>query len=133
MPSQRYARNFSYNTHAAWNTFFYPFNMFPSTPFEHSHHLTPPTSFPSEESFSNLSIGGGDGHLFHHRLGGNFAEEQFTIVMLAYKRETILIDLLEKYVRLPHLHSIIVVWNALGTEISQVIRFFLYEVSKNWF
>lgn len=63
-----------------------------------------------------MSYGGGDGKFFNHHLSGNQAEEQYTIVILTYKREKILSDLLAKYLKYPYLHSIVVVWNNQQTK-----------------
>lgn len=83
---------------------------------------------------TNASLGGSDGKFFHHRLGGNFPDEQFTIVILTYRREALLMDALEGYLRVPYLHSVIVVWNAVdpvvepSSEFQQ--RFHLYVASR---
>jgi hypothetical protein len=130
--SADYTRNYTQNTFTAWNVYYHPFNSFPSTPFdhqlannafasEHSHDVLERTV----DGLANITIGGGDGRLFHNGLGGNYKNEQFTIIILSYKRERILIDLLDRYLKLPYLNSIIVVWNALDTEISHVRFYFI--------
>jgi hypothetical protein len=132
--SDTYARNYTQNVFAAWNVYYYPFNMFPSTPFDqqitslYANTLEANKGLTKIESMGNFSLGGGDGRLFHNELGGNFKSEQFTIVILSYKRDSILSDLIEKYVKLPFLHSIIIVWNALDVKISQVfVKLLLYS------
>ena len=44
-------------------------------------------------------------------MSGNYPEEQYTIVILTYKREKILSEQLSKFLKYPYLHSIVVVWN----------------------
>ena len=48
---------------------------------------------------------------FMHSLGGNHVYEQFTLVILSFKRHNLLRKSLEMLNGLPYLHSIIVVWN----------------------
>jgi alpha-1,4-N-acetylglucosaminyltransferase EXTL3 len=52
-------------------------------------------------------------------LSGNYQQEQFTLVVLTFKRESMLVDMLSKYVNLPYLHSILVVWNAVDSRPSE--------------
>lgn len=80
----------------------------------------------------NSSLGGGDGKFFNHMLGGNYKEEQFTIVILTYQRETALINRVEAYLKLPYLHSIIVIWNEVNTRPSSQFetKFYFYLASK---
>lgn len=82
--SPHYAANFTLDIHSAWNVYYYPFNLFPSTPFDQN-----PVSSEArvnnydarvEEIDANFTIGGGDGRVFQHHLGGNYPEEQFTVV-----------------------------------------------------
>ncbi|KAL1473759.1 hypothetical protein MTO96_038486 [Rhipicephalus appendiculatus] len=56
---------------------------------------------------------GGSGKEFGEVLGGNVPREQFTVVMLTYEREAVLIDSLQRLHSLPHLNKVIVVWNSL--------------------
>jgi hypothetical protein len=88
--------------------------------------------FAEFSSLKNFSFGGGDGTYFKHYLGGNFKNEQFTIVILTFKREYILMKNLEVYLKVPYLHSIIVVWNYVDGEPSYEfkIKFSLYISSK---
>lgn len=70
-------------------------------------------------------FGGSDGgKYFGYSLSGNYLNEQFTIVILTFKRENILISLLESYLNLPYLSQIIVVWNAVDVDPSE---FFLVK------
>jgi alpha-1,4-N-acetylglucosaminyltransferase EXTL3 len=80
---------------------------------------------------TNASLGGSHGQFFHHMLSGNYQKEQFTIVVLSYKREQLLMDALEIYLKTPYLHSVLVVWNAEDVEPSVEFqqRFHLYVAS----
>ncbi len=82
-------------------------------------------------SLTNHTLGGSDGHFFHHHLSGNHPIEQFTIIILTYKRETLLTTLLDSYLHLSHLHSILVVWNDYEGNPSPNFchRFRLYQTS----
>ena len=43
--------------------------------------------------------------------------EKFTIIIMTYKREKILPDLLLHYCKTKYLHKIVVIWNDVGTQI----------------
>ena len=43
--------------------------------------------------------------------------EEFTIIMMTYKREKVLPDLLLHYCKIKNLHKILVIWNDVGTQI----------------
>ena len=43
--------------------------------------------------------------------------EKFTIIMMTYKREKVLPDLLLHYCKIKNLHKILVIWNDVGTQI----------------
>ena len=83
-------------------------------------------------TLTNHTLGGSDGKFFNHILSGSFGEEQFTIIILAYKREELLVSLIDNYLNLPYLHSILIVWNSLDTTLSPEFhhRFQLYISSK---
>lgn len=55
---------------------------------------------------------GGAGKEFCESLGGNHPREQFTIVMLTYEREQVLISSLARLYGLPYLNKVLVVWNS---------------------
>ncbi|QQP34616.1 Exostosin3like, partial [Caligus rogercresseyi] len=57
---------------------------------------------------------GGTGAEFSRALGGNAINEQFTIVLLTYEREQVLINSLSRLYGLPYLNKVIVVWNSPG-------------------
>ncbi|KAH9513647.1 Exostoses (Multiple)-like 3 [Bulinus truncatus] len=111
-PSETYRYNFSQTMQlSAFNFRGDPFHLYPYTPFE--------PWLPSESKFLGSSYGfrpigrgaGGDGKEFGEALGGNSPREQFTIVMLTYDREVVLIQALHRFKGLPFLNKVIVVWN----------------------
>ncbi|KAK9412241.1 exostosin-like 3 [Crotalus adamanteus] len=55
---------------------------------------------------------GGSGKEFQASLGGNVPREQFTVVMLTYEREEVLMNSLERLNGLPYLNKVVVVWNS---------------------
>ena len=56
---------------------------------------------------------GGDGTEYQKALGGNYPIQQFTVVMLTYKREDVLYISLSRLVNQPNLNKVVVVWNSL--------------------
>lgn len=67
----------------------------------------------SEVGFRPVGKGaGGAGKEFSESLGGNHPREQFTIVMLTYEREQVLISSLARLYGLPYLNKVLVVWNS---------------------
>lgn len=115
-PSLTYQRNFSVTLNdqaKVWNEDFDPHTMYP-------YRVQEPI-LPSEAKFMGSSFGfrpvaqgaGGSGKEFGEVLGGNVPREQFTVVMLTYEREAVLIDSLQRLHSLPHLNKVIVVWNSL--------------------
>ena len=115
MPSNSYRRNYTFSTnqHDTWNTHFMEFARLPPyTPYE--------PMLPTEAKFLGSSIGfrainsgeGGSGKEFSQALGGNYPSEQFTIVMLTYEREAVLMESLSRLYGLPYLNKVIVVWNS---------------------
>ncbi|XP_065294539.2 exostosin-3 [Dermacentor albipictus] len=115
-PSLTYQRNFSITLNdqaKVWNEDFDPHTMYP-------YGVQEPI-LPSEAKFMGSSFGfrpvaqgaGGSGKEFGEVLGGNVPREQFTVVMLTYEREAVLIDSLQRLHSLPHLNKVIVVWNSL--------------------
>ncbi|KAJ8322301.1 hypothetical protein KUTeg_000772, partial [Tegillarca granosa] len=81
---------------------------------ESAKSIPPPASSKSWSSYGFRPINkgvGGSGKEFSESLGGNVQREQFTIVMLTYERETVLISALQRLKGLPYLNKVIVVWN----------------------
>lgn len=95
-----YQRNFSISftqTYAMWNDIAqYPLRIYPSLPDD--------PILPSDAKFIGSSYGfrpiggglGGSGREFSEAIGGNVIREQFTIVILTYERESVLLDALQK-------------------------------------
>lgn len=113
--SPRFLRNFTYtavDTYRAWNRAPGPFHLFPHTPLD--------PVLPSEAKFLGSGTGfrpigggtGGSGKEFQAALGGNVPREQFTVVMLTYEREEVLMNSLERLNGLPYLNKVVVVWNS---------------------
>jgi hypothetical protein len=66
----------------------------------------------SEAGFRPLAGGsGGSGKEFSEALGGNQPREQFTIVILTYQREQVLISEVSRFYGLPYLNKVVVIWN----------------------
>ena len=114
-PSAPFRRNFSthfLDAHARWNVRFDAFSLAPQTPWE--------PVLPSDAKFAGSSTGfrpigegaGGAGKEFSRALGGNSPSEQFTVVMLTYEREYVMIDSLVRLYGLPFLNKVVVVWNS---------------------
>ncbi len=55
---------------------------------------------------------GGTGREFSRAIGGNSPSEQFTVVMLTYEREQVLMESLARLRGLPFLNKVVVVWNS---------------------
>lgn len=113
-PSPQYRRNYTLRTQAneIWNDIADPFYLYPQLPFD--------PVMPSEAKFIGSHMGfrpigkgmGGAGKEFSEALGGNYPREQFTIIMLTYEREQVLMDSLGRLYGLPYLHKVIVIWNS---------------------
>lgn len=105
-----YARQFL-ESRSTWNMAPGPLQFFGSDPYE------PPV--PSDErvhdhgeTYSIVGVGeGGYGETFQKQLGGNRRREQFTVVMLTYDRNEVLIESLKRLDALPFLNKVVVVWN----------------------
>ncbi|XP_050409232.1 exostosin-like 3 [Patella vulgata] len=88
-----------------------PFHLYPYTPIDPL--LSADARFLGS-GFGYRPIGhgvGGAGKEFSESLGGNVQREQFTIVMLTYEREEVLMNALKRLKYLPFLNRVIVVWN----------------------
>ncbi|EDW71425.1 exostosin-3 [Drosophila virilis] len=114
-PSPSFRRNytvFRIQSKEAWNDWMDPFFLYPQLPFD--------PALPSEAKFMGSHTGfrpigkgiGGAGKEFSEALGGNYPREQFTIVILTYEREQVLMDSLGRLYGLPYLHKVVVVWNS---------------------
>lgn len=114
-PSPAFKRNYSLfmtQGYEMWNKWGDPFRLYPQLPFD--------PVLPSDAKFIGSGMGfrpigagaGGAGKEFCESLGGNSPREQFTIVMLTYEREQVLMNSLSRLHGLPYLNKIIVVWNS---------------------
>ena len=114
-PSPSFTRNYSSmmtGTSHAWNSAFSAHLVAPHTPWTNN--------LPTEAKFFGSGLGfrpinggeGGSGHEFSLALGGNSPQEQFTVVMLTYEREQVLINSLARLYGLPYLNKVLVVWNS---------------------
>lgn len=113
--SLSFTRNFSISLTSQYDLFnseqLTPLALYPYTPFD--------PILPTEARFIGSSHGfrpigegaGGSGFEFSRSLGGNLPREQFTIVVLTYEREAVLMDTLHRLKGLPYLNKVIVIWN----------------------
>lgn len=115
MESPTFIRNLTSTVVDAYNIWNFPpgsFRMYPSTPFS----PVLPSSAPlrnSSKGFELIGDGmGGAGVEFSKALGGNYPAEQFTIVILTYERELLLIEAIQRLVGLQYLNKVVVVWNS---------------------
>lgn len=112
-----YRNNHTEFLYKKWNFFYFPFNIFPSDPF-FLNYMSHYSLYKESEAHDSETRGGGHGKFFHSHLSGNFDNlEQFTMVILTFNREELLVQYLERYFRtVPYLNSILVVWNSVNTE-----------------
>lgn len=114
-PSPTFRRNYSLflvQGYEMWNDWGDPFRLYPHLPFD--------PVLPSDAKFAGSGMGfrpigrgaGGAGKEFCESLGGNYPREQFTIVMLTYQREQVLMNSLSRLQGLPYLNKVVVVWNS---------------------
>jgi hypothetical protein len=95
-----------------WNSWGDPFKLYPHTPFD---PLLPSDAkfIGSGKGFRPINNGaGGAGKEFCQSLGGNSPREQFTIVILTYERDQVLMNSLSRLHGLPYLNKVLVVWNS---------------------
>jgi len=113
--SEKYIRNFTITTmdsKEVWNKIPGPFQLYPSLPDDRT--------LPTDAQFKGSSHGfrpvnggqGGSGKVYQESLGGNHPKEQFTIIMLTYERDEVLMQAVLRLKDLPHLNKVIVVWNS---------------------
>ncbi|MFH4973533.1 hypothetical protein AB6A40_000242 [Gnathostoma spinigerum] len=120
-PSSAYLHNFTslqmYSNHL-WNDVAY--GVFDSAEF-----LAFDKPYPSDSEYdSSLSTGfrpiaPGSGVEFSTAMGGNRPREQFTVVLLTYRRSGLLVAALERLNRLPYLNKVLVVWNDVDSSPKQ--------------
>ncbi|KAG5883053.1 hypothetical protein JTB14_010441 [Gonioctena quinquepunctata] len=95
-----------------WNDWGDPFRMYPALPMDPV--LSSDAKFiGSGRGFRPIGQGqGGAGKEFSEALGGNYPREQFTVLLLTYEREQVLLDSITRLRGLPYLNSVVVVWNS---------------------
>ena len=116
VPSRKFQHNFTLYTSELWNSPPGPFYMYPSTPFQSAPVSGSQYIGLSEQQLLHLpphvvEAGGITGPYFEDFLLGNSPEEQFTIVMLTYERNEVLLQALERLSDLDGLSKVVVVWN----------------------
>ncbi|VEN58459.1 unnamed protein product [Callosobruchus maculatus] len=113
--SPSYRRNYSLflvQGHEMWNDWGDPLRLYPTLPMD--------PVLPSDAKFVGSGRGfrpigqgqGGAGKEFAESLGGNYPREQFTVLLLTYEREQVLLDSIARLRGLPYLNSVVVVWNS---------------------
>ncbi|XP_018323408.2 exostosin-3 [Agrilus planipennis] len=113
--SPAFKRNFSLmltQGYEIWNDWGDPFHLYPSLP---KDPMLPSDAkfMGSERGFRPIGLGqGGAGKEFSEALGGNYPREQFTILLLTYERDQVLLDSIARLRGLPYLNSVLVVWNS---------------------
>lgn len=116
VPSPKFQHNFTIYTSELWNSPPGPFYMYPSTPFQSAPVSGSQYVGLSEQQLLHLpqhvvEAGGITGPNFEDYLLGNTPEEQFTVVMLTYERNEVLLQALERLSDLDGLSKVVVVWN----------------------
>lgn len=99
-----------------WNLPPGPAFMYPVTPFKPAPVSGTQYASLSKEQFSSLpghvvAAGGITGPYFEDFLLGNAPEEHFTIVILTYERNQVLLENIGRLANVDHLAKVLVVWN----------------------
>lgn len=118
LQSPAYRRNFSLvfnNAYDLWNNpLLSPFKLFPSSTID----PVAPSEFKFISSYANyrpISDGlGGSGEAFSRSLGGDYPNEQFTVIILTYERVEMLLKTLSRLKGTPYINKIIIVWNSVA-------------------
>ena len=72
----------------------------------------------SSDGFRPIGGGwGGTGRVYQESLGGNHPREQFTVVMLTYERNDVLIQAIERLSELPHLNKVRMTKVRIGSKV----------------
>ena len=112
---------FQYNlttyTTRLWNAPPGPFYMYPTTPFKPTPMSGSQYADMGPSQVANLpqhviAAGGITGPFFEDYLLGNVPDEQFTVVMLTYERNEVLLEALKRLKDLDNLAKVVVVWNS---------------------
>ena len=114
--SPEFLYNFTLYSYELWNSPPGPLYMYPTTPFKPTPVSGSQYTGLNHNQLSNLpqhviDAGGITGPFFEDYLLGNSPEEQFTVVMLTYERNDVLVDALGRLKDLDHLAKVVVVWN----------------------
>lgn len=114
--SPKFLYNFTIYSEELWNSPPGPLYMYPTTPFKPRPVSGSQYTGLTSKQISNLpphviDAGGITGPFFEDYLLGNTPEEQFTIVMLTYERNDVLLDALVRLTDLDYLAKVVVVWN----------------------
>ena len=116
IPSPLLTHNFTTYSWGFWNDPPGPFLSYPATPFTRGPLSGYQFSELDERAIARLPLhivdgGGVTGPNFEDLLLGNSPEEQFTIVMLTYQRNLVLMEALARLEEVSYLNKVIVVWN----------------------
>jgi len=116
MPSTEWRHNYTQHPYHSWNKPPGPFYAYPNLPKDPVPISGTQYTSMSEAELKQLpphiiTAGGITGPYFEDYLLGNVPNEQFTVVMLTYQRNTVMVEAVERLNGLPHLHKVIVVWN----------------------
>jgi len=116
MPSQQWKHNFTNNVYQLWNRPPGPFNSYPTTPFDplplSGSQYVSKTDAELKQLPPHIVLAGGiTGPYFEDYLLGNIPNEQFTVVMLTYQRNAVMVEAVERLSGLSYLHKVIIVWN----------------------
>ena len=116
LPASTFQYNFTTYSWEFWNSPPGPHFMYPVTPFKPvpisgtqyvSLNKDQLTGLPSHV----LAAGGITGPYFEDFLLGNIPEEQFTVLILTYERNQVLLDTVGRLANMDHLAKVLVVWN----------------------
>ena len=116
LQSPSYANNYSYYSHSVWNKppgpfIMYPYSPWSGNPVSGSHYATMTTNQLKDLPPHIVLATGITGPYFESYLLGNSPDEHFTVVMLTYKRNDVLLESLERLNGLNYLAKVVVVWN----------------------
>ena len=111
-----HTHNFTTYSSSFWNSVPGPHFSYPNTPFKPGPISGSQFSDLDNVALSDLHshvVGGKvvTGSAFARHIFGNFPEEQFTVILLTYKRNQVLAGILDKLKNVPFLNKVIVVWN----------------------
>ena len=109
-------QNFTMYSQGFWNNPPGPFFTYPMTPFKPEPISGYQFTELDDRAMAHLPIhvldgGGITGPNFEDLLLGNSREEQFTVVMLTYQRNRVLIEALARLADVSFLNKVVVVWN----------------------